>query len=340
MLKNKILFWMSGLIFAHSFLSAQGIIGAEIVKNVTSFTAISVEIYRIGEPSPFIIFDWGDGILETIPISSSGSGTINGIVRIDKYYSTHQYDTTGYISIGFIDSFLLPGVSNIPNSELVSIRLGDTILVSSDFPNNSPDFHSYQTQIWFEENKVKHRVPFGIDWLIPGDFIKAELIPFPSEGFYYPEAFNTLEINGQILTWDQPLVPGLYALGYQFREYRPIAENGIIVDTILLSTTLRAMMINIDSFMVVSTMDPWVSNLFSVYPNPASEVIHIQCSTPGEPAEIHIHDITGKKWFVQNISKSARVESLEVDVRDWPPGVYLVSLVCGGQRVVRKFTVF
>ena len=107
----------------------------------------------------------------------------------------------------------------------------------------------------------------------------------------------------------------------------------------LLTTSQRAMIVEIDSSMIVSTMEPASFMLFSVYPNPASETVHIQCSASGEPIEIHIYDMVGKEWFTQNIPKSAQVETLDVDVQNWPPGVNLVSLVCGVQQVIRRVVV-
>jgi len=80
--------------------------------------------------------------------------------------------------------------------------------------------------------------------------------------------------------------------------------------------------------------------LFSLSPNPASEVVYLQFGTmPGPPAEVRIYDRLGRVVFAQSIKEAGQYRRLEVPVAGWPPGVYVAEVRSAGQLSVEKFVV-
>src|SRR5690606_15394146 len=79
-----------------------GIRGAEIVKRTfNNNLEIRVLVYRAGESKESITVFWGDGTEEILPLSYSNLH-VSGFRR-DTYHGDHQYDTTGYVEVGFTD---------------------------------------------------------------------------------------------------------------------------------------------------------------------------------------------------------------------------------------------
>ena len=71
-----------------------------------------------------------------------------------------------------------------------------------------------------------------------------------------------------------------------------------------------------------------------VYPNPATDIVTISFdkTMADEPFRFVVIDITGRKMFANESSTS----KIEVDVSQWPSGVYFVRIECNGFSSSRK----
>lgn len=70
--------------------------------------------------------------------------------------------------------------------------------------------------------------------------------------------------------------------------------------------------------------------LVGVYPNPARSQATVQLTKPtSQAAQIRIHDLLGREVQRTSISDGSERVGLDVDVRNFPPGVYFVQLVVG-----------
>jgi len=82
--------------------------------------------------------------------------------------------------------------------------------------------------------------------------------------------------------------------------------------------------------------EPWQQAL-SVYPNPASGLLTIDCGTLSAGNNtLEITDINGVKIF--GVEKPGKV--IRLNVEDYAPGVYFVKLNTGNSGSVCKFCKF
>ena len=99
---------------------AQQIRGAEIEKSWNDLVLqIRVDVYRQGATKDSILFDWGDGHLESL--GTSNSAPLSSTIIFDTYLGIHTYDSPGIYAIGFRDSFLIPNIKNIEEAGMQSI---------------------------------------------------------------------------------------------------------------------------------------------------------------------------------------------------------------------------
>ena len=321
-----------------STVSAQRIWAVEMFKETIEGTAsVDVRVYRETESKDSIIFDWGDGTQETLPLGFTLL-LFNGF-WLDTYVGEHTYDTSGYYEIGFRDSFLIQDVVNISQSGNKSINIRDSIAVfPPDHPfdwNRSPDITSLPfTTIMEEDGIVKVFLSYQIDEPFI-DLYLEELVPFPSEEFMFPEATDSIYMINNVVVWDKPTAPGIYAFCIKVREIRPDYFNP--QDSVLMSTTHRAMMIEVDSNMIVSTMAPWLNNSISVFPNPATQTLYLESNCPGR-GEGHILNAQGQ--VVQSFRREVTSTRLEVDVAALPPGIYWVRWQTRDCDLVEKVVIF
>ncbi|NME71537.1 T9SS type A sorting domain-containing protein [Flammeovirga aprica] len=80
---------------------------------------------------------------------------------------------------------------------------------------------------------------------------------------------------------------------------------------------------------IVNSVDPSKAVDFTLYPNPAKEVINITYK-PTINTSFSIHSVEGQKV------KSGSLTGTEIDVRNIPHGMYLLSLYEGGERIAVK----
>ena len=72
-------------------------------------------------------------------------------------------------------------------------------------------------------------------------------------------------------------------------------------------------------------------NVFTMYPNPAKDVVTLQYDLAINNATVSIFDVTGR--LIQNVALNSVSGSNELNVSAYPAGVYLV-LVKQGAAVV------
>jgi len=322
--------------FPSSSLKAQGIRGGEMmaITGLNLLAEIDVKIYREGSGVPFILFDWGDGTIDTL--TGFTALTYNPNVIVDKYFGTHQYDTLDVYVLSVKDSFLIPGISNISNSSSQVFHLRDTFGIDNeeDFFNNigprirMPNFVRSQVNIEVAPNGAIIHDPTVSNTGNYFSYIIEALVPFPAEGYTFPEATDSLVC---CITWDRPLAPGKYAFGIRAYSYRRTDDS-------FFGTTTRLMTIDVDSSMIVSGLEIWEKESFSIFPNPASEVVYLQFDDlPGLQADVYVYDLMGRVAYTNTLQKASPARRLEIPIAGWPPGMYVVEVRSGRQVNVRKF---
>ena len=78
----------------------------------------------------------------------------------------------------------------------------------------------------------------------------------------------------------------------------------------------------------------------TLFPNPTTSTLHLQLqhaqSTQGQ---LQIENLAGQTLHTEALDLGPALQSWQVDVADWPSGVYVVRLRAGAEQVVRKFVV-
>ena len=327
MKKYLIILTLAGL-FAGKPTFGQAIRGGEIWVRADLQVAAQawVVIYRqdAGGAST-LLFNWGDGTIDTL----EGQTALTPIPDIvaDNYHGVHLYPGPGTYTFSATDSFLIADIANIPNSGQQSLTLQDTFVIPEILFNSFgiPAFNQPFTSIDIDENGVvKHHTILYVP-LNYFDSIRLSLVPFPVEGYTFPEATDTLRC---CFVWDRPTAPGRYALAIKARCW----YQGQVM-----ATATRAMVIDIDS--VVSSVAPQLmEQTLEVYPNPVSETLHLAwLGGESTPAILTVANALGQVLLQERIDLATGGE--EIDVRGWPPGLYVVQIAAGGGQVVRKVMV-
>ena len=81
--------------------------------------------------------------------------------------------------------------------------------------------------------------------------------------------------------------------------------------------------------------------VLNLYPNPADELLTIVYETPdNERYDFRIYNALGQLVFqTQDLPNSFGIKTLEVDVSNWPDGLYAVSIQRGEEQFTRKLVV-
>ena len=74
-----------------------------------------------------------------------------------------------------------------------------------------------------------------------------------------------------------------------------------------------------------------VKNVFTMYPNPAKDVVNLAYNLTDANATFEVFDVTGR--LIQNVALNSVTGSSELNVSAYPAGVYLV-LIKQGAAVV------
>lgn len=324
-------------------LEAQRIYGAEMYKSsFVDTTEVEIRIWREGGAKSYVLFDWGDGspldtanLIADVLIDATGSPSRH----LNIYRLSHEYAESGLYRLGFTDSFLVEDIVNIEHSGDKPLMLYDTVSIFDPADtqlnsNTSPEFFN-RALLPLENGKLSFPMNNYVDEVVFFmDRHAIDLVPFPAEGFTYPDATDSLYMlppANTTMIWEKPVSPGRYALGFKVREEREYNQ-----ETYLLSTTLRAMTFVIDEDMIVSTSSPSAEALpLQLYPNPSSSSVHI--ALPGgaaRPGQVcRAFDATGRLIW-QTVATGQEV--LTVDVSAWPPGIYYFVSLGGTAAFVKQ----
>lgn len=100
-------------------------------------------------------------------------------------------------------------------------------------------------------------------------------------------------------------------------------------------------MFEIDEEMIVSQLEvESTEDGFWLFPNPVSSTLHLQLQFPqSTQGKLLIENLAGQTLHTEALNLSPALQSWQVDVADWPSGVYVVRLLAGAQQVGRKFVV-
>jgi len=83
-----------------------------------------------------------------------------------------------------------------------------------------------------------------------------------------------------------------------------------------------------------------VLQIVGLYPIPSSTFINVQFTAPAaSQIAIEIFSVTGSILYKQKIMASSSTSQLKIDVKDFPAGVYFISIASNKQNQIQKFVV-
>ncbi|MCR4964733.1 MAG: endonuclease [Bacteroidales bacterium] len=83
-----------------------------------------------------------------------------------------------------------------------------------------------------------------------------------------------------------------------------------------------------------SAIDDYLFASCSVYPNPATDFVHVSLSQTGEPVTGQLYNITGQAEWTATLSEGE--ESFTIPMQDMPQGVYILHLRDSRHHAVKK----
>ncbi len=334
------------------------IFGAEIDKREITpggRADINIKLFSRYAPKDSVFINWGDGTTnvryETSPYFWPESGIYGTFI-----YAYHYYDAPGYYVIEVVERDIADSVINIPNSVGKAMVLRDTILIpSTEQPfiylnahAMMPNFNTFPNLFWNPENwedddgvqiHEQHCQCVNPNY----GYLEYALEPFPAEGAEPLPATSGVHIepisySRCLLVWDKPIAPGRYGFGLKVRQFMRDLQNP--TDTTLLATTLRAVILDIDSTMTLTPVSmPGVEGFISLYPNPATDYLDVQLGGFRAPVQVRIFNASGQQLYETQAEGALQVSTLRIPVADWPQGVYSVQLQTEGKTLTRQVAV-
>lgn len=154
---------------------------------------------------------------------------------------------------------------------------------------------------------------------------------------HYPWRLNPNNISGPALNDGDNAVDNVEQV---------LIPNAIKGETYTIKVTNKAIIFgNTTMDFSIAVYNPGVLSVnsekhidFSVYPNPASEVVHLMINEPAEKVEINITDMRGRSVVQQSVS-SLNGAVFSVDVSNLDKGVYFMTVNSGAKRATEKLIV-
>jgi len=329
-MKSTILFIF--LILCSVGTYAQDILGADLLVDGQASPTVwgYVQIYRTSVEPRSITIEWGDSTIDTLstgtlPLLSDDS------IYVHQYLILHTYADTGVYDITVRDSFWVDDIVNIEQPGQQALELTNTLWIRHGL---SPAFQFTHSALAVDEvsGVIVHRGNYGSPIGFSRDSLVQRLVPVTETGYTFPTASNTIECCSP-LVWDRPLTAGRHAFGLQLTTW----GGGRIM-----GTATRYMTINVDSSMIVTGAvaldNPEIWG--QLYPNPSSERLNFQYKgLETSPADLTIQNLQGQALYRKRVQLSPALQTHEIQVGDWPAGLYVLRVQSGERQWVRKFVV-
>lgn len=78
---------------------------------------------------------------------------------------------------------------------------------------------------------------------------------------------------------------------------------------------------------------------FNMFPNPANADLQIEFTGRTAPSKLFISDLNGQLIFSENIEKFEGKHSMTISVRDYPPGIYVMTITQYDETFIRKLVI-
>ena len=302
---------------------------------------VEIDIYYTAEDTSF------NGHSIPVSVNTGFQGQVNWVQKtlLSKNLMQFKYEFSSSISIGpylqvIVDTlFVVEDIKNYSGTSNL-FRLENSIHNSIGAAVTNQDianFENNQDAYYFDQDGVLH-YPFDVS---ESDGNQVDVgfnnsLTFENEFYDLPIASSSIYVdnNTKEFIWDRPAAPGKYFFGFSLVEYNP--------GEIILGTKNRFQFIEIKETDIIVDIEESISDVFKIdlSPNPTASTLHLQLQYPhAAQGKLLIENLAGQTLHTEDLNLSPTLQSWQVDVADWPSGVYVVRLLAGAEQVVRKFVV-
>lgn len=266
---------------------------------------------------PFIRVNWGV-IVDTLFLVDE-TPVSTGILK--KYYGTATYPGPSTNQITFIDSFRIPSIKNIAQSDLQSFKLKSILKISTfQSPNSSPVMQNSEIRLIAQNDKAIFDPKFHDN---ENDSLSFQLVPCAAANYRNP---NGVAVSPSgVVSFSRDSI-GSYAFSYIVTEWRK--DSGLNYQNI--GSTQADFVMDITTN--VSVEEHSKKRQISLFPNPTNSIINLDVSEDDlKGAKLSITNAIG-----QNISLS--INNKQIDLSKAESGLYFISIkFSDGTQSTAKF---
>ena len=255
-------------------------------------------------------------------------------INVTGMYNRYQwYKNDSLIQGAISDSLTLSNVSQtdagvyhceITNDSVPQLTLYSQESVITILDKKEPVMGINIDSLSFQTVAVNDSVTLGFEIINTGD------TTLTISSIEYPDSFKGNYENGTILP-DSSL-----AVMVTFTPLLPQMYDGAIIvisnggqDTILVNGEGE----------IVMAVEPYAKNSeILLYPNYSKDEIHIN-SRRHQLKDPIIYDLTGQKQRLKNLKFDENRQSISIDIKHLPEGMYYLNILCGSKRETIKFLI-
>jgi len=301
---------------------AQG--GAIFIKSIPpAFTNYSITAHlAINWPitiyKPYLKINWGDGNpIDSIPYLGSNCTLYGSTTLI--YSGTHTFTPNQTFSLTVLDCEYVAGINNIPNSNSKKLQL--LSVLKTNYYNSNPKL----TSICLADS-----VPAGNTtgynlglYDSDGDSLSYSIVAPNNISNYQSPPANVNPITSAITFTESSTQP--IALTLKVDEWRKISN----INTLIASVYMNMFFKTYTPTGIVN--ETFNDNNFSIYPNPFNNKFTLNINSN------KAYNVTITNTFGQLIiSKQINQQTTEINLSNYPNGIYFVNISVEDKRKVFK----
>lgn len=318
-LLNRIkIFWINLFLVSYLNSSSQDLKAGYMQVSWLSGYTYSGTIYLLTDASiniqrPYIILNWG---VKTDTLFLANENPVStGILK--KYYGTCTYPGPGVNQITYIDSFRIPAIQNIAQSDNQSLKLKSILNISAfNGPDTAPLMQNSEIRLTAQSDKAIFDPKFQD---AENDSLSFQLVPCSADSYRNPTGVS---INNKgVVSFSRDSI-GRYAFSFIVTEWRK--DTDLNYQNIGSSQADFAMDIATD----VSITEQSFNHQLSLYPNPTTSFINIV----DEQNELQGSTIEITNSIGQSVMSCSYTQA--IDVSELQPGCYFVSITTEQKKVL------
>ncbi len=258
---------------------------------------------------PYLKVDWGDGSpLDSLSFGSSNC-TLYGATTL-IYNKNHNYLPNNTYTVSITDDFYVPGIANIPNSSSKRLSFRTQFNTnSSTGSNTTADFPVMCLTDSVPCCGESSYNPGAVD--VDGDSLSYMLVsPLNIPGYARPSV-TLNQVTGTLTFTSNP--GGLVAVSTRIDEWRKI--SGVPYK---IASTYQELFFKVYGTVGIQQWER--NNTITVYPNPASSVLHIK--------DLNINDKDTRIEVVNNLGQPviSMPFQQEIDISQLTGGYYIIRV--------------